>query len=192
MQQILAYETDLLEFDDIFDGSTVIDAKVEALKAETRAELERIGSLGGAVAAIETGALKRALVESNARRIAAIERGEQVVVGVKRFETGEPSPLTAGDGAIFTSPRPSRWRPEQRIRAWRSKRDGAAPRRRSRPRIGGARGPQHHAGLDRLRQGGRHHRRVGRRLREVFGEYRAPTGVTLETASSGAAEEAAC
>src|SRR4051794_25610108 len=68
MQQILAFETDLLEYDDIFDGSKVIDAKVEALKAETRAELERIGGIGGAVAAVETGALKRALVESNAKR----------------------------------------------------------------------------------------------------------------------------
>ncbi|HEX4790638.1 MAG TPA: methylmalonyl-CoA mutase family protein, partial [Actinospica sp.] len=69
MQQILAFETDLLEYDDIFDGSHVIDAKVEALKVQTRAELERIGGIGGAVAAVETGALKRALVESNARRI---------------------------------------------------------------------------------------------------------------------------
>ncbi|RVU19771.1 protein meaA [Methylobacterium oryzihabitans] len=191
MQQILAYETDLLEFDDIFDGSTVIDAKVEALKAETRAELERIGALGGAVAAIETGALKRALVESNARRIAAIERGEQVVVGVNRFETGEPSPLTAGDGAIFTVSETVEMEAEQRIRTWRSQRDGAAVE----------------AALADLESAAREGRNImpvsiacakagvttgewGQRLREVFGEYRAPTGVTLETASSGAAEEA--
>src|SRR4051794_3895015 len=102
MQQILAFETDLLEYDDIFDGSKVIDAKVEALKAETRAELERIGGIGGAVAAVETGALKRALVESNAKRISAIEAGEQIVVGVNKWQQGEPSPLTAGEGAIFS------------------------------------------------------------------------------------------
>ncbi|MDB5592000.1 methylmalonyl-CoA mutase family protein, partial [Enterovirga sp.] len=116
MQQILAFETDLLEYDDIFDGSKVIDAKVEALKAETRQALEEIGGIGGAVAAVETGALKRALVESNAKRISAIEAGDQIVVGVNKFQAGEPSPLTAGEGAIFTVSETVEMEAEQRIR----------------------------------------------------------------------------
>jgi (2R)-ethylmalonyl-CoA mutase len=191
MQQILAFETDLLEYDDIFDGSTAIDAKVEALKTETRAELARIGTLGGAVTAIETGLMKRALVESNAKRIAAIERGEQVVVGVNKFQNGEPSPLTAGDGAIFTVSETVEMEAQTRIKAWRSQRDAAAVA----------------ASLDALEAAAREGRNVmpasiacakagvttgewGERLRQVFGEYRAPTGVTPETVSSGAAEEA--
>jgi (2R)-ethylmalonyl-CoA mutase len=191
MQQILAFETDLLEYDDIFDGSVVIDAKVEALKSETRAELARIGALGGAVTAIETGLMKRALVESNARRIAAIERGEQVVVGVNKFQNGEPSPLTAGDGAIFTVSETVEMEAQNRIKTWRSQRDAAAVA----------------AALDALEASAREGRNVmpasiacakagvttgewGERLRQVFGEYRAPTGVTPETVTSGAAEEA--
>ena len=191
MQQILAFETDLLEYDDIFDGSVAIDAKVEALKTETRAELARIGALGGAVTAIETGLMKRALVESNAKRIAAIERGEQVVVGVNKFQNGEPSPLTSGDGSIFTVSETVEMEAQSRIKAWRAQRDAAAVA----------------AALDELEAASREGRNVmpasiacakagvttgewGERLRQVFGEYRAPTGVTPETATSGAAEEA--
>ncbi|KQO74323.1 protein meaA [Methylobacterium sp. Leaf88] len=191
MQQILAFETDLLEYDDIFDGSKVIDAKVEALKAETRQALEEIGGIGGAVAAVETGALKRALVESNARRISAIEAGDQVVVGVNKFQAGEPSPLTAGEGAIFTVSETVEMEAEQRIREWRSKRDGKAVE----------------TALDALEAAARSGANImpvsiaaakagvttgewGERLRQVFGEYRAPTGVTLETISSGAAQDA--
>ncbi|QIJ73388.1 protein meaA [Methylobacterium sp. NI91] len=191
MQQILAFETDLLEYDDIFDGSTVIESRVEALKEQTRAELKRIAELGGAVTAVEAGELKRALVESNAKRIAAIEKGEQIVVGVNKWQQGEPSPLTAGDGAIFTVSETVEMEAEARIREWRSKRDDRA--------VGQA--------LDALEQAARSGANImppsiaaakagvttgewGQRLREVFGEYRAPTGVTLETVTSGAAEEA--
>ncbi|MCJ2012572.1 protein meaA [Methylobacterium sp. J-076] len=191
MQQILAFETDLLEYDDIFDGSRVIDAKVEALKTETRAELERIGGIGGAVAAVETGALKRALVESNARRISAIEAGDQIVVGVNKWQQGEPSPLTAGEGAIFSVSETVEMEAAGRIKAWREGRDAAAVR----------------AALAGLEQAARSGTNImpasiaaakagvttgewGSCLRAVFGEYRAPTGVTLETASAGAAEEA--
>ena len=191
MQQILAFETDLLEYDDIFDGSKVIDAKVEALKVETRAELERIGGIGGAVAAVETGALKRALVEANAKRISAIEAGDQIVVGVNKWQQGEPSPLTAGEGAIFTVSETVEMEAETRIRDWRAKRDDRA--------VG-----QALADLEAAARSGANIMPVsiaaakagvttgewGQRLREVFGEYRAPTGVTLETVSSGAAEEA--
>ncbi|TXN45713.1 protein meaA [Methylobacterium sp. WL7] len=191
MQQILAFETDLLEYDDIFDGSKVIEAKVEALKAETRAELERIGGIGGAVAAVETGALKRALVESNAKRISAIEAGEQIVVGVNKWQQGEPSPLTAGEGAIFSVSETVEMEAQGRIREWRGKRDAQA--------VGRA--------LDALEQAARSGANImpvsieaakagvttgewGERLRQVFGEYRAPTGVSPETVSSGAADEA--
>ncbi|HEV2542050.1 MAG TPA: protein meaA [Methylobacterium sp.] len=191
MQQILAFETDLLEYDDIFDGSTVIESRVEALKEQTRAELKRIAELGGAVTAVEAGELKRALVESNAKRIAAIEKGEQIVVGVNKWQQGEPSPLTAGDGAIFTVSETVEMEAEARIREWRSKRDDRAVRQ----------------ALDDLEQAARSGTNImppsiaaakagvttgewGQRLREVFGEYRAPTGVTLETVTSGAAEEA--
>ncbi|PIU07944.1 MULTISPECIES: protein meaA [Methylobacterium] len=191
MQQILAFETDLLEYDDIFDGSKVIDAKVEELKTQTRAELERIGGIGGAVAAVETGALKRALVESNAKRISAIEAGEQIVVGVNKWQAGEPSPLTAGEGAIFTVSETVEMEAQQRIRAWRGERDEAAAERALSDLESAARSGANimpvsiaaaKAGVTTGEWGGR--------LRQVFGEYRAPTGVTVETASSGAAEEA--
>ncbi|MGU3362265.1 protein meaA [Methylobacterium sp. M6A4_1b] len=191
MQQILAFETDLLEYDDIFDGSKVIDAKVEALKAETRKALEEIGGIGGAVAAVETGALKRALVESNAKRISAIETGDQVVVGVNKFQAGEPSPLTAGEGAIFTVSETVEMEAEQRIREWRSKRDGKAVEKALDELEAAARSGANimpvsiaaaKAGVTTGEWGGR--------LRQVFGEYRAPTGVTLETVSSGAAQDA--
>ncbi len=126
MQQILAFETDLLEHDDIFDGSRVIEEKVDALKEEVRAELERLDGLGGAIAGVEGGYLKRALVESNARRLAAIEKAEQVVVGVNRYTEGEPSPLTAGDGSILTVPETVEMEAVHRIRTWRSGRDRRA------------------------------------------------------------------
>ena len=191
MQQILAFETDLLEYDDIFDGSKVIEARVEALKEQTRAELKRIGEIGGAVAAVEVGELKRSLVESNAKRISAIESGDQIVVGVNKWEQGEPSPLTAGEGAIFTVSENVEMEAEARIREWRGKRDDGKVAK----------------ALDELEEAARSGANImpvsiaaaqagvttgewGQRLREVFGEYRAPTGVTLETVTSGAAEEA--
>jgi len=191
MQQILAFETDLLEYDDIFDGSTVIESRVEALKEQTRAELKRIAELGGAVTAVEAGELKRALVESNARRIAAIEKGEQIVVGVNKWQQGEPSPLTAGDGAIFTVSETVEMEAEARIREWRSKRDDNAVKQALADLEQAARSganimpPSIAAAKAGVTTG-----EWGQRLREVFGEYRAPTGVTLETVTSGAAEEA--
>src|ERR1700694_4424595 len=104
MQQILAYETDLLDYGDIFDGSTEIAAKVEELKREAREELARIDQMGGAVAAVESSYMKSKLVESNSARLEAIERGEQIVVGVNRFIETEPSPLSTGEGSILTVP----------------------------------------------------------------------------------------
>jgi ethylmalonyl-CoA mutase len=189
MQQILAFETDLLEHDDIFDGSTVIEGKVSALKDEVRRELRRLDELGGAVAGVESGRLKRALVESNARRLASIERGEQIVVGVNRYTEGEPSPLATGEGAILTVPETVEMEAVHRIRAWRSSRDAAAVE----------------AALEDLEAAAREGRSImppsiacakagvttgewGETLRRVFGEYRAPTGVTPETASPAATQ----
>lgn len=190
MQQILAFETDLLEFEDIFDGSAVIEAKVAELKAAASAELDRIEALGGAVAGVETGYLKRALVESNARRLAAIEAGEQVVVGVNRYATGEPSPLVTGERSILTVPEEVEMGAVRDIRAWRAARDEPAAQ----------------AALADLAAAAREGRSImppsiaaakagvttgewGECLREVFGQYRAPTGVTPETRAGGAAEE---
>jgi ethylmalonyl-CoA mutase len=176
MQQILAYETDLLEYEDIFDGSAEIERKVEELKAEARAELATVEKMGGAVAAIDY--MKRRLVESNAARLAQIESGEQVVVGVNRFTETETSPLAAGPGAIQTVDPSVEAEQIERLKAWRAGRDAKAAG----------------AALAELAQAAREGRNImppsiacakagvttgewGATLRRIFGEYRAPTGV---------------
>ena len=178
MQQILAYETDLLEYADIFDGSAEITRKVEELKTAAREELAAIDAMGGAVAAIDTGYMKSKLVESNTRRLEAIEKGEQIVVGVNKFIETEPSPLTAGEGAIMVVPEGVEARQIERLKAWREQRDqkavdkaladlrSAASEGRSvmEPSIAAAK-----AGVTTGEWGAT--------LREIFGEYRAPTGV---------------
>src|ERR1700719_3913110 len=123
MQQILAYETDLLEYGDVFEGSTEIETKVAALKREAREELESVLRMGGAVAAVENSYMKSQLVESNARRVEAIERGEQIVVGVNRFTETEPSPLAAGEGSILTVPPEVETEQIEKLEAWRAARD---------------------------------------------------------------------
>ena len=177
-QQILAYETDLLEYGDIFDGSPVISAKVEELKREAKAELAHIMALGGAVAAVEQGYMKRQLVESNTRRLEAIERGEQTVVGVNRFQETEASPLAGAAETVLTvSPEAEREQIE-RLQSWRAARDERVVS----------------AALRELRAAASENRNImpasvacakagvttgewGFALRERFGEYRAPTGV---------------
>src|SRR5271168_3131667 len=129
LQQIMAYETDLLEFGDIIDGSREIEAKVAALKDEARAELATIERMGGAVAAVETGYMKRRLVESNTRRLEAIERGEQIVVGVNAFTASEPSPLTTGENSILVPSAEVEAEQIGRLKAWRAARE--APRVRA-------------------------------------------------------------
>jgi ethylmalonyl-CoA mutase len=126
LQQILAYETDLLDYGDILDGSPEIEAKVAALIGEAKEELAHIEGLGGAVAAIEQGYMKRQLVESNSRRIEAIERGERIVVGVNRFIETEPSPLAAAADAIVTVSPQAEADQIARLCAWRAQRDGKA------------------------------------------------------------------
>ena len=165
LQQIMAYETDLLEYGDLFDGSKEIEAKVEALKAEARAELAAIDAMGGAVKAIDSGYLKAKLVESNTARLEAIERGEQIVVGVNRFTETDPSPLTAGEGVIHQPSGGGRGRPDRAAASLaRGARRGASERGPADPARGGGERPEHHAGLDRGRQGRRHHGRMGRGL----------------------------
>ncbi len=124
MQQILAYETDLLEYADIFEGSTAIRAKVDELKAAALEELQRIDAMGGAVAAIDY--MKRALVDSNTDRLRRIEGGEQIVVGVNRWTDTEPSPLSTGDGAIQIVDPAIEKEQVERLQAWRAR---ATPRR---------------------------------------------------------------
>ncbi|PCJ57534.1 MAG: protein meaA [Rhodospirillaceae bacterium] len=179
LQQIMAYETDLLEYEDIFNGSPVIDRKVEELKTAAREEFGKIEELGGVLAGIEAGYMKQRMVESNNRRIAAIESGERVVVGVNRYEEASPSPLMAGgDGGYLTPDSKAEEAQIARLRAWRDARDdGAVAAALGELRSAAEEGQNimipsiacAHAGVTTGEWGGL--------LREVFGEYRAPTGV---------------
>ena len=176
MQQILAYETDLLEFDDLFDGNPAVDKKVEALKAGAREELKTIDSMGGAVACIEY--MKSQLVNSNSARLGRIETGETTVVGVNKFQNGEDSPLTGGDGGIMVVDPAVEQEQIDRLNEWRDARDNDAVT----------------AALAGLRAAAREGRNImpasiecakagvttgewGFAMRAEFGEYRAPTGV---------------
>jgi (2R)-ethylmalonyl-CoA mutase len=188
LQQILAYETDLLEYEDIFDGAGVIEARVAALKTEVREELARIEVMGGAVAAVEQSYMKRKLVESNSRRLAAIESGAQKVVGVNCFTESAPSPLLAGGDGGFLTLDPEAERAQiASLQAWRAARDKDSAA----------------AALDALKAAAREGRNImepsiacahagvttgewGAALREIHGEYRAPTGVGRAAATLGA------
>src|SRR5215212_1700945 len=178
MQQILAYETDLLEYGDLFDGSPVMARKVEELKREAKDEMKRIEEMGGAVAAVETGYMKRALVDSNTARLEAIERGDQVVVGVNKYLESEVSPLTGGLETIMTVSEEAEVDQLERLKAWRAARDAsavaAALRDLKRAAAGGANiMPASIA----CAKAGVTTGEWGWTLREAFGEYRAPTGV---------------
>ncbi len=189
MQQIVAFETDLLEYADIFDGSRVIEAKVEELKREAREELARIEAMGGAIAAVEASYMKQRLVESNAARLQKIENGEQIVVGVNKYLETEPSPLSGGtDGGIQTVPEGVEREQVESLKAWRAARDANAVQ----------------AALASLRAAAQEGRNImepsiacakagvttgewGDTLRQVFGEYRAPTGVSRAAVQGGGA-----
>ena len=177
MQQILAYETDLLEFDDLFDGNPAIDRKVAELKNGARAELAQIDGMGGAVKAI--GYMKSRLVESNAARITGIETGSTTVVGVNKWQAGEPSPLTAGDDAIMVADPKAEADQLRRLAAWKAARDPQQVR----------------AALTALRAAASSDTNImipsiacaragvttgewSDVIRAVFGQYRAPTGVS--------------
>jgi (2R)-ethylmalonyl-CoA mutase len=178
LQQIMAYETDLLEFGDLFDGSPVIEAKVEELKAQARAELAAIDAMGGAVKAIETGYLKQKLVESNTLRLEAIERGEQIVVGVNKFTSTDPSPLTAGEGSIYVPSAEAETNQIERLRAWRERRDeGRVAEALRELRAAAKSGINVMPASIAAAKAGVTTGEWGAALRGEFGEYRAPTGV---------------
>jgi ethylmalonyl-CoA mutase len=178
MQQVLAYETDLLEYGDIFDGSVEITRKVEELKTAALEELAHIEKMGGAVAAVESGYMKQQLVESNSIRVEAIERGEQTVVGVNRFIETEASPLAAGEGSIITVPDEVEVGQIERLNAWRAARankavEAALKDLRAAARAGSNVMPASIA----CAKAGVTTGEWAFALRESFGEFRAPTGV---------------
>ncbi|TGD43661.1 protein meaA [Pseudotabrizicola sediminis] len=177
MQQILAYETDLLEYDDLFDGNPAIDRKVTALKEGARAELAQIDAMGGAVAAIEY--MKSRLVEANADRIARIESQETTVVGVNRFTTTEPSPLTTGDGSIMAADPKAEADQIARLQAWRSARDAAAVTSALAALAAACKdGTNVMPASIECARAGVTTGEWGAVVRRAFGEYRAPTGVS--------------
>jgi ethylmalonyl-CoA mutase len=193
IQQILAFETDILDYPDIFEGSVVIERKTAEIESGAWAEIARIEAQGGAVAAVESGYMKQKLVESNARRVADIESGARTVVGVNKFTEGEPSPLLQGAGAILTVDDAAGREQVERLRAHRAKRSkgeveaalaGLRDVLRSGDNLMEASIRCAHAGVT-----------TGEwsdALRAVFGEYRAPTGVDAAVAPrSDAAQLAA-
>ena len=178
MQQILAYETDLLDYGDIFDGSAEIERKVDALKAEAKEELERIDEMGGAVAAVESGYMKQQLVESNTARLEAIERGEQIVVGVNKYLETEPSPLTGGVDSIMTVSEDAERDQLERLKAWRAAREPRQlPTRLKDLKRAATSGGNIMPASIACAKAGVTTGEWGWTLREAFGEYRAPTGV---------------
>jgi len=178
LQQIVAFETDLLEYGDIFDGSKEIAARVEALKQEALAEMGRIADMGGAVAAIEAAYMKQRLVESNLKRLAAIESGEQTVVGVNAYTEGAPSPLGGGQESIMTVDDSVERGQIERLNAWRATRDGAAVKAALAELVAATREDRNvmPASID-CAKAGVTTGEWTEALRGVFGEYRAPTGV---------------
>jgi len=178
LQQVLAFESDLLEYDDIFDGSHVIEAKVAELVAGAKAEIDRVQAMGGAIAAVEY--MKGELVSSHAARRARIESGEEVIVGVNKFETTEPSPLTADlDGAIMVADPEAERTALESVAEWKAQRDEAAVEEALRALAEAAKGTDNlmTATLAAARAGATTGEWAGT-LREVFGEFRAPTGVS--------------
>jgi (2R)-ethylmalonyl-CoA mutase len=187
LQQVLAYESDLLEYEDLFDGSHVVEAKVKSLVEGAKAEIARVQELGGAVAAVESGYMKSQLVSSLAERRRRMESGEEVVVGVNRFTSTEPNPLLADiERAIMTVDPAVEQAAVDNIRAWRAQRDQAAAE----------------AALAELREAAETQTNLmpatvacvragvttgewAGALREIFGEYRAPTGVGGASGNAG-------
>ncbi len=178
LQQIVAHETDLLEFADIFEGSPVIEAKTEEIRRAAQGELDAISGTGGAIAAIESGYMKRRLVESNARRLAEIESGARPMVGVNCFTEADPSPLAQGGAEFLSVNKAAEAEQIGKIAAWRAGRDATAVA----------------AALKSLETAVREGANVmepsiacagagvttgewADALRRVFGEYRAPTGI---------------
>lgn len=177
MQQILAYETDLLEYGDLFDGNPVIAAKVEELKQGARDELRLLDEMGGAIAAIDY--MKARLVESNAERLGRIETNETVVVGVNRWQGGEASPLMAGDGGIMVVDPAVEQDQIERLQAWRKARDeGAVQLALGALRDAAGRGENVMPYSIAAAKAGATTGEWAGIMRQVHGEYRGPTGVS--------------
>ncbi len=176
MQQILAYETDLLEYGDLFDGNPTITAKVEALKKGARAELAQIDAMGGAIQSIEY--MKSRLVDANAKRINRIESGDTTIVGVNRWSQGEPSPLTLGEVSIMKSDKGAEADQISRLYSWKQARDETAVQSALKALRAAAKSGDNlmPASLKAARAGATTGE-WGDVVRNVFGQYRAPTGV---------------
>ncbi|MFD7077596.1 protein meaA [Nocardioides sp. NPDC059952] len=190
LQQVLAYESDLLEYGDLFDGSPVVEAKVAELVAGAKEEIDRVQAMGGAIAAVDTGYMKSELVSSHARRRAAIESGDEIIVGVNKFTTTEPSPLTADlDAAIMVADPRAEEAAKASLEAWKAERDETAVAEALAALAAAAKTDANlmSATLEAARAGATTGEWAGT-LREVFGEFRAPTGVS---GAVGAAEAGA-
>jgi (2R)-ethylmalonyl-CoA mutase len=191
MQQVLAFESDLLEYDDLFAGSYVVEAKTNELVIAARAEMERVQAMGGVVAAVESGYLKAQLVAKHAERRARIESGEQVVVGVNRFTQSEPNPLIADlDTAIQTVDPEVEQHAVAAVAKWRAERDEAAVDAALARLKADAADPMVNlmpATLACARAGVTTGEWAGA-LREVFGEFRAPTGIAADAPTASASK----
>jgi len=177
MQQIMAFETDLLEYEDLFDENPAVERKVASLKEGARAELALIDSMGGAVEAIEY--MKSRLVESNAARIGQIESGDMTVVGVNAYQSGEASPLTAGDDAIMTVDPKNEAEQIARLTRWRAARDAQAVNEALRDlRAAALDGSNIMPPSIAAAKAGVTTGEWGDVLRQAFGQYRGPTGVS--------------
>jgi ethylmalonyl-CoA mutase len=189
MQQVLAYETDLLEYEDIFAGSPVIQSKVDEIVSGAKEEIARVQDMGGAVAAVESGYMKTRLVGSLAERRRRIEAGEEIVVGVNRFDTTESSPLE-GEGVIETIKPEVEQEAVEAVRWWRGQRDQSEVDKVLDALTSAARTDANlmEATLECARAGVTTGEWAGA-LREVFGEYRAPTGVSGASAAGEAKAE---
>jgi len=193
-QQILAYESDLLEHPDLFKGSEVVEAQTQHLVDSAWAEVQEVLKRGGAVEAVETGYIKQKLVESNAARLRAIENGDQIVVGVNKYVEGAPSPLTENlDDAILTVDPEVDANQRAALGRWKEERDNAAVERalaelqrvaNTDENMMAASIAAAHAGVTTGEW--------ANTLRQVWGEYRAPTGVagaTVKASGSGASAD---
>ncbi len=188
LQQILAYETDLLEFEDLFNGSKVIDEKVSEMKTEAKKEFDYIQSIGGAVIGIENSYLKQQLVNSNKERIQNINDGKQVVVGVNKYTETESSPLTANDSGIETIDSSVEAEQIKALKEWRDVRDNSAVKEALQKLKEAAESNQN------IMEASINAAKVGvttgewtDTLRDIYGEFRAPTGINqnIKTASNG-------
>jgi (2R)-ethylmalonyl-CoA mutase len=184
MQQVLAFETDLLEYPDLFEGSKVVEGRTAELVESAQAELDEVLALGGAFEAIDE--LKGRLVRSHAERVRHIEDGELTVVGVNRFMGSEPSPLADAEEAILRVDPAVEAEMIAAVQEWRSSRDDDAVKRSldELRRVAGTSDNVIPATIDLAHAGGTTGEWAGV-LREVFGEYRAPTGVAAAVGAGG-------